>query len=324
MKSLHPRNRHNQGYDFPALIAAEPSLGAYVMAVSSKTSSKTPSKTASGAPSGDGLSIDFADPSAVKALNSALLLQEYGVRHWDIPDGALCPPIPGRVDYVHYMADLLGVGDQPNSAIRMLDIGTGANGIYPLLAASVYDWQCVGSDISQASLDNVAAILKHNPAIQSRCELRFQPDKHSMFANVIQPGEHFDISVCNPPFHASPEAARSGSMRKTAALARSRSERAGGGQMQNDQMKSDSPTLNFGGMENELWCNGGEALFLKKMIKESKQFAQQVTWFTSLVSKGENLKPLKKVATKVGATDIRVIDMIQGKKQTRVLAWTFR
>ena len=83
------------------------------------------------------------------------------------------------------------------------------------------------------------------------------------------------------------------------------------------------PLLNFGGMENELWCNGGEALFLKKMIKESKQFASQIRWFTSLVSKAENVKPLSKLANKAGATKVKVIEMTQGKKQARVLAWTF-
>ena len=52
-------------------------------------------------------SVDFANPAAVKALNRALLRQDYGLDYWDIPAGYLCPPIPGRADYVHYLADLL-------------------------------------------------------------------------------------------------------------------------------------------------------------------------------------------------------------------------
>ena len=132
-----------------------------------------------------------------------------------------------------------------------------------------------------------------------------------MFVGSL-PQEQFDVSVCNPPFHASAEEALRGSQRKVANLNKDKAE------------PNSKPLLNFGGMENELWCNGGEALFLKKMIKESKQFASQVRWFTSLVSKAENVKPLSKLANKAGATDVKVIEMTQGKKQTRILAWTFQ
>ena len=87
--------------------------------------------------------------------------------------------------------------------------------------------------------------------------------------------------------------------------------------------KPTAQALNFGGLDAELWCNGGERLFLKKMIKESQLFADQCRWFTSLVSKIDNIQPSKKLLRKLGATDIREIDMAQGHKITRVLAWTF-
>ncbi|WP_301387106.1 23S rRNA (adenine(1618)-N(6))-methyltransferase RlmF [Thalassolituus sp. UBA2590] len=294
MKKLHPRNIHNQEYDFYQLIKASPNLANYI--------TRTPSSQQT---------IDFANPSAVKALNAALLKHHYRVTDWNIPDGALCPPVPGRVDYIHYIADLLD-SVEPDKSVRMLDIGTGTNGIYPLLASSVYDWECVATDISKASLDNVAKVLKSNAALKSRISLRLQHDKHKMFEGVVLPQEQFDISVCNPPFHASAEDALRGSQRKVANLNKGKAE------------PKSEPLLNFGGMENELWCNGGEALFLKKMIKESKQFASQIHWFTSLVSKAENLKPLSKLANKAGATDVKIIEMTQGKKQTRILAWTFQ
>ena len=40
-------------------------------------------------------------------LNRALLKADYGIDFWDIPPNYLCPPIPGRVDYIHHLADLL-------------------------------------------------------------------------------------------------------------------------------------------------------------------------------------------------------------------------
>lgn len=264
------------------------------------------------------LSIAFADPLAVKALNAALLKRYYNIANWDIPEDALCPPIPGRVDYIHYVAELLGVveptANQTNTQpkVALLDIGTGANGIYPLLACQIYGWHCVGSDINTQSLENVATIIAKNPELEGRYALRRQHDKHHIFEGIIQGGEFFDVSVCNPPFHASQDEALKGSQRKLKNLARNRGEQT-----------TTPSTLNFGGLEAELWCKGGEQMFLKKLIKESQMFSAQCRWFTSLVSKIDNVKPAKKMIRKLGAVDIREIEMKQGNKITRILAWTF-
>lgn len=300
-KGLHPRNLHKQGYDFPALIKSYPSLASHV-----KTNTY------------GNLSIEFADPLAVKALNAALLKRHYNIIDWDIPDGALCPPIPGRVDYIHYVAELPGLGEptanpaKSQSQTTLLDIGTGANGIYSLLACQIYGWHCVGSDINTQSLENVTSIIAKNPELKDCFTVRTQHDKNHIFDGIIQPEEFFDVSVCNPPFHASQDEAFKSSQRKLTNLSRNRGEQ-----------KSTASTLNFGGLEAELWCKGGERLFLKKLIRESQTFSAQCRWFTSLVSKIENVEPAKKLIRKLGAIDIREIEMKQGNKMTRILAWTF-
>jgi|TARA_R110001599_G_scaffold84400_3_gene227402 23S rRNA (adenine1618-N6)-methyltransferase len=293
-KGLHPRNLHKQGYDLPSLVESYAPLAPHV------------TTNAYG-----NLSIAFADPLAVKALNAALLKQYYNINDWDIPEGALCPPIPGRADYIHWIAELPGLGEPK---ITLLDIGTGANGIYPLLACQIYGWQCVGSDINTQSLENVASIIANNPSVKGRFTLRTQHDKNRIFDGIIQAGEFYDVSVCNPPFHASQDEAVRASQLKLTKLARNRGEQ---------KPASRSPTLNFGGLEAELWCKGGERLFLKKLIKESQMFSTQCRWFTSLVSKAENVKPAKKMIRKLGAIDIREIEMKHGNKITRILAWTF-
>ncbi|WP_339899412.1 23S rRNA (adenine(1618)-N(6))-methyltransferase RlmF [uncultured Gilvimarinus sp.] len=303
-KELHPNNLHNRPYDFTALIAAHPALARFVARNQHQQ-----------------LTIDFADPEAVKTLNAALLEHHYHIKDWHIPDGALCPPVPGRADYIHYMAQLLNLAAStatpaPASPVTMLDIGTGSSGIYPLLATQLYGWHCVASDINQQSLDNVANIIAANPALKPRIELRHQHDKHQFFAGIIQPGEHYDLSVCNPPFHTSEAEALKGSLRKLKNLARNRS-------AADEQSSTGATTLNFGGQAAELWCNGGERLFLKKLIKESHTFAEQCRWFSSLVSKSENVPPLTKQLRKLGASQINEIPMTQGKKITRVLAWSF-
>jgi 23S rRNA (adenine1618-N6)-methyltransferase len=300
-KGLHPRNLHKQDYNFPSLIKSYPQLAPHVTTNVHNT-----------------LSVDFSDPLAIKALNTALLKHYYHIAKWDIPQGALCPPIPGRADYIHHIAELLGVSEPAKNAvntehtINLLDIGTGANGIYSLLACQIYGWHCVGSDINTQSLENVAAIIANNPTLKGDVKLRTQTDKNHIFDGIIRTGDYFDVTVCNPPFHASQEEALKSSQRKLNNLARHR-----------DEHKSTSSTLNFGGRDAELWCKGGERMFLKKLIKESETFSTQCRWFTSLVSKIDNVKPAKKLIHKMGATDIREIEMKQGNKITRILAWTF-
>ncbi|MCS6176088.1 23S rRNA (adenine(1618)-N(6))-methyltransferase RlmF [Shewanella baltica] len=297
-KALHPRNAHLNGYDFPALISAFPQLKAFVR------------PTPYGA-----LSIDFADPLAVKTLNAALLKHHYGIGAWDIPQGALCPPIPGRVDYVHYVADLLAEGDKSCaiSKARVLDIGTGANGIYPILGCQVYGWQFVASDISAHSLTNVQSIIEQNPALQGRISLRLQPDDKAVFKGIVQPEERFELTLCNPPFHASMAEASEGTKRKVNNL-----------QLNRGSSVKAAPKLNFGGQAAELWCQGGERQFLATMIRESQMFADQCLWFTSLVSKQENLKPCYQALAQLNVDTVKTIEMQQGNKITRVLAWSFR
>ncbi|MCP5854081.1 RlmF-related methyltransferase, partial [Klebsiella pneumoniae] len=84
----------------------------------------------------------------------------------DIPADYLCPPIPGRADYIHVAADLLAednAGEVPKGAqVRALDIGVGVNCIYPLLGHSDYRWRFLGSDIDPVALASAKAIVQAN------------------------------------------------------------------------------------------------------------------------------------------------------------------
>jgi 23S rRNA (adenine1618-N6)-methyltransferase len=295
---LHPRNRHQGRYDFPTLIEASPELAAFVIIN----------------PYGKE-SIDFANPAAVKVFNRALLKRFYGIEHWDIPADYLCPPIPGRADYLHYLADLLAScngGEIPRGAqVRVLDIGVGANCIYPLLGNREYAWKFLGSDIDASAIASAKAIVQSNPGLASAIELRRQPDSQHILQGLLGSAERFDLSLCNPPFHASAEEASSGSKRKWRNLGKL-------------DPKRKLPVLNFGGQAAELWCQGGEAAFVSRLIKESAQHAQQVLWFTSLISKASNLPGVYGALQQAGALEVRTVEMAQGQKQSRFVAWTFQ
>lgn len=291
---LHPRSRHRERYNFEALIKSSPELAPYV----------APNKY------GDE-SIDFFNPDAVKALNKALLMHHYNVEFWDIPEHYLCPPIPGRADYIHNIADLLkgSKSEIPKGHhIKGLDIGVGASCIYPIIGNFEYDWSFIGSDTNEAAIISAKDIEQRNSNLKSCVEIRRQEQSNNFFYGVLKPEEKVDFTMCNPPFHGSLEDAEKASLKKLKNLKGKRPSKA---------------LLNFGGQNNELWTKGGEARFIKDMIFESKHFGKQCFWFTSLISKETTLKPTYKILQNVNATDVKTITMGQGQKISRFIAWTF-
>lgn len=292
---LHPRNRHRGRYDFAQLVQASPALAPFVRPNEFGTTG-----------------IDFADPAAVKALNQALLKQFYGVESWDIPTGYLCPPIPGRADYLHYLADLLAEyngGKIPTGRqVRVLDVGVGANCIYPILGHREYGWRFVGADTDSVALNAAKQLVAANPTLTGAIDCRLQPDPGHMLVGVMKSGEVFDATICNPPFHASAAEAAAATQRKTANLSGNR--RA-------------EPNRNFGGQSNELWYAGGEEAFLRQLIAESKQLPRASTWYTSLISKKPSLLSAHYFLKQAEAVQVRTIEMAQGQKKSRFVAWSF-
>jgi len=59
------------------------------------------------------------------------------------------------------------------------------------------------------------------------------------------------------------------------------------------------------------------------MIKQSVTYAQNCLWFTTLVSKKENLQVIYKLLKRERPFVIKTIEMKQGQKISRILAWSF-
>lgn len=292
---LHPRNKHNKDYNFDRLCKAVPELARFIAKPHGKQT------------------LDFANPLAVKLLNQALLKDNYDIVHWDIPEGFLCPPIPGRVDYIHYLADLLQTTFQnevDHNKVRVLDIGTGASCIYPILGNKSYGWRFVATDIEIQSVKTAKHIVNANQGLSKAIEIRHQKQPEHIFQGMIKAHEKYHLTLCNPPFHDSPEQAVQGSNRKWQNLGKA-------------NQKSVSPTLNFAGRSNELWCKGGELAFIRKMVRESRHYKQQVAWYSSLVSKKDSVSSIKLALKKADATQIKVVKMSQGQKSSRFVAWSF-
>lgn len=294
---LHIRNKHRHGYDFAQLIKAVPEFSAFVK------------RNQYG-----NLSIDFADPNAVRMLNKALLLTYYQLSYWDIPNDYLCPPIPGRADYMHYLADLLAEDNQHiilmGKKVQVLDIGMGANMIYPIIGRTEYGWSFVGSDINPTAIKVASLITKANLLLKGSVQCRLQKNRSAIFDGIIQPKEFYMLTLCNPPFHASAQAALASTQKKLKNL----------GKLGDSKQKT---VLNFGGQHMELWCQGGESTFISNMIKESANYKTQCLWFTTLVSKKESLPVIRKHLKAVKAIETKIVPMAQGQKISRFVAWTY-
>lgn len=294
---LHPRSKHRERYDFVGLIKALPELSSFV--IKNKFNGED--------------TIDFSNPKAVKILNKALLISAYGIIFWDIPEHYLCPPIPGRADYIHFAADLLASSNNSQiptgESVRVLDIGVGANCIYPIIGHQEYGWSFIGSEVHASSIDSAQKIINNNPSLKAKVSLRFQDNPSLIFKGIILPDERFDLVLCNPPFHESLNDAKEVSLRKNQSLG---------------LKSSDKAKLNFGGQSNELWCRGGEVQFIRQMVLESRDFKDNCKWFSTLVSKKENLSGVYGEIKRVGALTVKTFEMSQGQKISRFVAWTFQ
>jgi len=282
-KGLHPKNKHKNGYDFKLLIKFNLALKEFVFINDYGNES-----------------IDFSNPKAVKELNKSLLFSEYSIKTWDFPDENLCPPIPGRVDYIHHLADLISSEEKE---VKILDIGTGATCIYPLLGVAEYNWNFVATDIDLDSLDTAQDIIDDNH-LEQKIELRQQVNEDYILTGILNEKEQFTATMCNPPFYASAKEAQGANRRKTRNLG-------------NNSLR------NFSGNNNELWYVGGEKAFLHNYLYQSSLFKKSAKWFTSLVSKKENIASLQKSSKKLGVKEFKIIPMYQGNKVTRIVAWRY-
>ena len=59
------------------------------------------------------------------------------------------------------------------------------------------------------------------------------------------------------------------------------------------------------------------------MVQESARRPNSCRWFTTLISKKETLPGVYRALATAGATAVRTIDMAQGQKKSRLVAWTF-
>ena len=273
--------------------------------------------------------LDFGDPAAVRALTRAMLVRCFRLADWTVPDGALVPPVPARAAYLRRMGLIVGGGRPPSRPLRIIDVGCGANLIFPLLAASpVFGWTAVGLDVTPAALAGATHNLALNRRLVRSVTLRAgpppppaplsctsppspPPPPPSILPHAFRPGDPpADLLVCNPPFFES-AAARAATAKDPGAL-------HGGG---------------HAGMPAEtVWPAGGEAGFVGRMAAESAALPpDRVTWYSAMLGRKASVGAVKRVLAGLDpAPQVRTFVLAAagkgkgGERTARwVVAWSF-
>jgi len=285
---LHKNNKHSKGYDLELLVKTTPKLEEFVFTNSFRN-----------------VTIDFAKPQAVKLLNTALLKAHYGIDYWEFPDANLCPPIPGRVEYIHVLNNLLKKSGVKEN-ITVLDIGAGATCIYPLLGQAEYGWNFIASEIDSQALKTAEKIINKNK-LSNTIELRYQENEQNILTSVLNFKEKVSAAMCNPPFYKDEEHANESTLLKQKGLGK----------------QANKVVRNFSGTSKELWYPGGEKAFVHNYLYQSSLLKTNCFWYTCLVSRTQHVLSMETSLKKLGATDFKILQIALGNKISRVVAWTF-
>eukprot|EP00941_MAST-03F_sp_MAST-3F-sp1_P005275 g5275.t1 len=236
--------------------------------------------------------INWSDALANIAVQKTLLLHDFQL-NCELPIDRLCPTVPSRANYIHWLQDLLALSPASETPRRGIDIGTGASCIYPLLGARIAGWHFVATEIDADSLSCAQRNVASN-SLSDSIEVRFVPERKRLLTNVIiQSDGTFDFCMCNPPFYSSEQEAREAKYRDRRAIS------------------------------SELYCDGGEEAFTAQLVDESLQFHSQIRWFTTLAGKKKTLRKLLGKLREKNVKNICTHELLQGTTSRWVIGWSF-
>ncbi|XP_078278529.1 RNA N(6)-adenosine-methyltransferase mettl16 isoform X2 [Rhinoraja longicauda] len=254
-KSMHPRNRYkDKPPDFSYLASKYKEFQRHVH---TNLTGK--------------VSLNFKEPEAVRALTCTLLKEDFGLTI-DIPLERLIPTVPLRLNYIHWVEDLIGCGTNKNKLIRGIDIGTGASCIYPLLGATMNGWFFLATEVDDMCFSYATKNVEQNN-LSDLIKVVKVPQKTLLMDALKEESEIvYDFCMCNPPFFAN--------------------------QMEAQGVNSRNPSrpppssINTGGI-TEIMAEGGELEFVKRIIHDSLQLKKRLRWYSCMLGKKCSLVPLK-------------------------------
>nr|XP_057935915.1 RNA N6-adenosine-methyltransferase mettl16 [Doryrhamphus excisus] len=281
-KSMHPRNRYkDKPPDFAYLASKYPEFQQHV-----NTSL-----------SGRAV-VNFKEPEAVRALTCTLLKEDFGLTI-EIPLERLIPTVPLRLNYIHWVEDLIDGQKQPR---RGIDIGTGASCIYPLLGATMNGWFFLATEVDDICFDYATRNVEQNH-LSDLVKVVKVPQKTLLMDALKEETEIvYDFCMCNPPFFANQLEAKGVNSRNA--------------------RRPPPSSVNTGGV-TEIMAEGGELEFVKRIIHDSLQLKKRLRWYSCMLGKKCSLAPLKEELRKQGVPKVTHTEFCQGRTMRWALAWSF-
>ncbi|XP_051891798.1 RNA N6-adenosine-methyltransferase mettl16 [Pristis pectinata] len=284
-KSMHPRNRYkDKPPDFSYLASKYKEFQQHVH---TNLTGK--------------VSLNFKDPEAVRALTCTLLKEDFGLTI-DIPLERLIPTVPLRLNYIHWVEDLIGSGTNKSELIRGIDIGTGASCIYPLLGATMNGWFFLATEVDDMCFDYATKNVEQNN-LSDLIKVVKVPQKTLLMDALKEESEIvYDFCMCNPPFFANQMEAKGVNSRNPS--------------------RPPPSSINTGGI-TEIMAEGGELEFVKRIIHDSLQLKKRLRWYSCMLGKKCSLVPLKEELRQQGVPKVTHTEFCQGRTMRWALAWSF-
>ncbi|XP_062887904.1 RNA N6-adenosine-methyltransferase mettl16 [Mobula hypostoma] len=284
-KSMHPRNRYkDKPPDFSYLASKYKEFQQHVH--TSLTGK---------------VSLNFKDPEAVRALTCTLLKEDFGLTI-DIPLERLIPTVPLRLNYIHWVEDLIGSDISKSELIRGIDIGTGASCIYPLLGATMNGWFFLATEVDDMCFDYAMKNVEQNN-LSDLIKVVKVPQKTLLMDALKEESEIvYDFCMCNPPFFANQMEAKGVNSRNPS--------------------RPPPSSVNTGGI-TEIMAEGGELEFVKRIIHDSLQLKKRLRWYSCMLGKKCSLVPLKEELRQQGVPKVTHTEFCQGRTMRWALAWSF-
>ncbi|XP_043857000.1 RNA N6-adenosine-methyltransferase METTL16 [Dromiciops gliroides] len=285
-KSMHARNRYkDKPPDFAYLASKYPDFKQHVQINLTGR-----------------VSLNFKDPEAVRALTCTLLKEDFGLSI-DIPLERLIPTVPLRLNYIHWVEDLIGPWDPASSAPRRgIDIGTGASCIYPLLGATLNGWYFLATEVDDMCFHYAKKNVEQNN-LSDLIKVVKVPQKTLLMDALKEESEiTYDFCMCNPPFFANQLEAKGVNSR--------------------NPRRPPPSSVNTGGI-TEIMAEGGELEFVKRIIHDSLQLKKRLRWYSCMLGKKCSLAPLKEELRIQGVPKVTHTEFCQGRTMRWALAWSF-
>eukprot|EP00035_Acanthoeca_spectabilis_P001068 m.77372 g.77372 ORF g.77372 m.77372 type:complete len:403 (+) comp10607_c0_seq1:286-1494(+) len=340
---MHPRNRYaNVRHDFDAMATSNPVLRPFVRDRSGEAWVAPPDPASPGsagaapAPAPQKrpkYRYDFSQAGATTAFTTVLLERDFGLR-LDLPQGQLAPTLPQKLNYIHWIEDLIALPTAPEvlgmgcsaeplasaplesagskivreagkGEVVGVDIGTGCSSIYPLLVTSLHpDWIMIATELSDVGREYASKNIAANKR-QDRISLVDVDNPLAVLRGTVFPADFvlsnppIDFCMCNPPFFDLDEPTENRSGRR--------------GTRQHGKAGSDA----------EMMTVGGEAGFVGRLIEDSLELKHAVRWYTSMLGKKASIKTLQRQLLEHGFPTILRATFEQGKTHRWALAWSY-